>query len=252
MTRDLAVVTGATSGIGRAIAERLLRDGWVVVAVGRRPERLAELEGALALVVDVRDADAPERALALAAPQPGDRLLLINAAGETGPIGPVGEVDVEWMRSAYATNLLAPIAFTECFVPVMVRLGWGRVVNVSSASAFHPPAAIVSTYSTSKVALNFYTRSVAEQLAGTEVAAVAIHPGDVRTEIWDSIAGQSGAIGAAGAALHLAAKRILSDGGDDPALAADLIERIIAQSAESVNGRFLWIEGGLQEPFDGF
>lgn len=248
-----AVVTGATSGVGRAIAENLLASGYRVVVVGRREHLLRQLvekypNTAVALAADVTDPETARRALALAALDPTDHAVLINAAGETGPIGPAGSVDLAWWTSSTATNLLAPVYFTETFIPALLACRSARIINVSSAQAFHPPTAIVAAYATHKVALNFYTRCVAEQLAGSEVAAVAIHPGDVGTEIWESIGSQADAMGEAAQSLRAAVARIVDGGGDDVDLAVELVHRIVGMPAAEVNGTFQWIEGGIQKP----
>lgn len=248
-----AVVTGATSGVGRAIALDLLARGVRTVVVGRREHLLATLvdehpDAALPLAADAADPATARAALELLAPRPDHDLLLVNAAGETGPIGPVGSVDLDWWASSTATNLLAPVYFTETFVPAMMAARSGRIINVSSAQAFHPPTAIVAAYATHKVALNFYTGCVAEQLEGTEVAAVAIHPGDVRTEIWDSIGSQADAMGEAGESLRAVVARIMEGGGDPLDKAVELVWRLVESPAAEINGTFAWIEGGIQKP----
>lgn len=249
----LAVVTGATSGVGRAISLDLLTSGYRVLLVGRRGQLLSELERqhtglAVPLQADVSHPETATRALELLGPGADDHVVVVNAAGETGPIGPVGAVDLAWWRSSTETNLLGPVYFTETFVPALARARSGRIINVSSAQAFHPPTAIVAAYATHKVALNFYTQCVADQLRGTNVAAVAIHPGDVYTEIWDRIEAQAKAMGAEGESLRDVVARITQGGGDSLDLVVKLVRRILSAPADEINGTFQWVEGGVQEP----
>jgi NAD(P)-dependent dehydrogenase (short-subunit alcohol dehydrogenase family) len=128
----------------------------------------------------------------------------------------------------------------------MIEAAWGRIVNVSSAASLHPPAAFNSAYSTSKVALNHFTRSLAVELARTGVTANVIHPGDIKTEMFEDIRDQAERFGVEG---YLNWVKWMDETGGDPVdKAADLVLRLMADEAASVNGRFLWIEDGLQKP----
>ena len=100
--------------------------------------------------------------------------------------------------------------------------GWGRIVNVTSAAALHPPGPLNSAYGTSKVALNQFTRHLAAELAGTGVTANVFHPGDVKTEIWADIRDQVAALGSDGRRLRAAGSTWVEEtGGDPPEKAAD-------------------------------
>jgi NAD(P)-dependent dehydrogenase (short-subunit alcohol dehydrogenase family) len=129
----------------------------------------------------------------------------------------------------------------------MIARGWGRIVNFSSAAALHPPGPLNSAYGTSKVALNQFTRHLAAELATSGVTANAIHPGEVKTEMWATVRDEAGSTGPIGAGYRQWAADVERTGGDDPQKAVDLVLRIITDPAE-INGKFLWIEGGLQTP----
>jgi NAD(P)-dependent dehydrogenase (short-subunit alcohol dehydrogenase family) len=130
----------------------------------------------------------------------------------------------------------------------MLDAGWGRIVNVSSAAALHPPGPLNSAYGTSKVALNQFTRHLAAELAGTGVTANVFHPGDVKTDMWGAIRDEANAMGEEGEAYRKWVSWVEETGGDPPYKAAQLVLRLTGNEAASTNGQFLWIEDGLQDP----
>jgi NAD(P)-dependent dehydrogenase (short-subunit alcohol dehydrogenase family) len=130
-----------------------------------------------------------------------------------------------------------------------VDAGWGRIINFSSAASLHPPGPLNSAYGTSKVALNQFTRHLAAELAGTGVTANVIHPGEVKTAMWQAI--KSEAADAAGAEPYRQwAESVGNHGGDDPQKALALVEEIIDGKHAHTSGQFLWIEGGIQTPIE--
>jgi NAD(P)-dependent dehydrogenase (short-subunit alcohol dehydrogenase family) len=130
----------------------------------------------------------------------------------------------------------------------MIDQGWGRIINVSSAAALHTPGPTNSAYATSKVALNHFTRHLAAELAGTGVTANVIHPGEVKTEMWADIRDQAGKLGPEAEGYRRWAQRVGETGGDPPEKAAALVYNLLGDAAATINGQFLWIEGGLQAP----
>ncbi|MFC0529322.1 SDR family NAD(P)-dependent oxidoreductase [Phytohabitans kaempferiae] len=250
-----AVVTGASGTIGGAIAQALAGAGHPVVAVGRDVRRLAALRdrveadgGACATVVaDVTEPG--EWAAGLADRIAGEsRLVLVNAAGVHGALGPVAETPAgEWTR-VFGTNLFAAVAAVRALVPRMVAAGWGRVVNVSSAAGVAPAGPFNAPYATSKAALNRFTAHLAAEVAGTGVTAHAIHPGDV-------VSGMHGEIARMAAAEpRLAGYRAWAEatdaGGTDPEAAGRLVLRLLDDAyAEGHNGWFLWPDGDPRQPF---
>jgi NAD(P)-dependent dehydrogenase (short-subunit alcohol dehydrogenase family) len=130
----------------------------------------------------------------------------------------------------------------------MIAQGWGRIVNVTSAAALHTPGPANSAYGTSKAALNQFTRHLASELKGTGVTANMIHPGDVKTEMWAYIKDAAERLGPVAKAYTQWADWVEQTGGDDPEKAADLVADLMNDDTADVNGRFLWIEDGLQAP----
>jgi NAD(P)-dependent dehydrogenase (short-subunit alcohol dehydrogenase family) len=178
----------------------------------------------------------------------GPPTIVINAAGVFGPIQPVIESDPARWIETLAINTIGPYLVCRIFLPGMLAAGWGRIVNFSSAAALHVPGPLNSAYGVSKVALNQFTRHLAAELEGSGVTANAIHPGEVKTAMWAAIRDESLSAGQAGAPYRSWADSVGRSGGDDPQKAVDLVLKLVGDSPDPPNGRFLWIEGGLQTP----
>lgn len=252
----VAVVTGASRGIGRTVAVGLAHQGVRVVLVARGAEQLQvtktmidEAGGAAwVLPADLGQPTAVEELKAQVLAQVGAPSILINAAGIFGPIQLIKESDpVRWIETLQ-TNTIAPYLTCRAFVGGMIDQGWGRIINVSSAAALHTPGPTNSAYATSKVALNHFTRHLAAEIAGTGVTANVIHPGEVKTEMWADIRDQAGKLGPEAEGYRRWAQRVGETGGDPPEKAADLVYKLLSDEAATINGQFLWIEDGLQTP----
>lgn len=132
--RGIAVVTGASSGIGRAVARRLVIDGYVVIAAARRQERLDELAaqiGCRTLRCDVTNPDDVTR-LARSA---GERVtLLVNNAGGAVGLEPVAQADLAAYRTMFETNVLGTVAVTKALLPALIASGAGTIITVTSTA----------------------------------------------------------------------------------------------------------------------
>ncbi len=252
----IAVVTGASRGLGQRVAWRLSQLGADVALLARSEAALQHLQqkmaahGArtLAVPVDVGDPQSVHRAKGVIERDLGIPSILVNAAGVFGPIDLVKDSDPAAWIETMRINTIGPYLTCRAFVGGMMDRGWGRIVNVSSAAALHEPGPINSAYGTSKAALNQFTRHLASELKGTGVTANAIHPGDVKTDMWEYIKGASQRLGSAAEAYSKWADWVQETGGDDPEKAANLIADLMSENAAGVNGRFLWIQDGLQSP----
>ncbi len=192
-SRPLALVTGASSGIGRALAERLARDGYDLIVVARRRERLealaAQLRAAPGAEVEVLVADLTE---------PGDvarverrvaaeeRLsLLVNNAGFSG-YGPFPEIDPDVMRGVIAIHVTTPVTLIRAALPGMIARGAGAVVNVASLLSLSGPLRLGmsgrATYAGAKSFQLVFTQALAAELEGTGVRAMVCLPGMVESE----------------------------------------------------------------------
>ncbi|WP_088319665.1 SDR family oxidoreductase [Kineosporia sp. R_H_3] len=184
--RPVALVTGATAGIGNAFARRLAADGHDLVLVARDAVRLGEvkeqLRAAHGVEVEVISADLTDRVqLERVADRVRDAArpvdVLVNNAG-FGPKQRIHEGDLDVEERLVAIMVTAVLVLTHAALPGMVARGRGTVVTVSSVAGFMPGG----TYSAAKAWATTFTASVAAQTAGTGVRAVALCPGFVRTE----------------------------------------------------------------------
>ena len=253
--RGTALVTGASRGIGRAIAEGLGREGWRVALVSRSAEALelvaedltAAGGDAKGFAADVRQPDEVDRLRAAVEAWAAPPTVLVNAAGVFGPLEGVTQSDPDDWITTLQVNVIGPYLTCRAFAPPMVAAGWGRIVNVTSASSLHTPGPLASAYQTSKAALNHMTRHLAAELHGTGVTANVLHPGDLRTDMWADIRERANAIGEPGAAYAQWCAWVEETGGDPPEKAVRVVLDVIASDG-STTGAFLWIEEGLQPP----
>lgn len=252
----VAVVTGGARGLGRAIALGLASRGARVVAVARSTDQLLEAErlavdlpGSLVgLTCDVADQVAVERMARRVVEELGPPTILVNAAGVFGPIALVRDADpAEWQRTIMV-DAVSAFFTVHALVGGMLDAGWGRIVNVSSAAALHPPGPINSAYGTAKAALNQFTRHVASEVAGTGVTANVIHPGDVKTAMWADIRERVAGMGAVAENYVAWADWVEATGGDPPEKAVALVLRLTSDAGGSINGMFCWIDDPLQAP----
>ena len=188
--RPVALITGASSGIGHATALALAASGWVVYGAARRVDRMQELEasGCHVLEMDVTD-DASLRAGV-------DRILteqhrldvLVNNAGY-GSYGALEDVPIDEARRQFEVNVFGLARLTQLVLPTMRALGRGRIINVSSIGGrIYEP--IGSWYHATKFAVEGLSDSLRIELAPHGIDVVIIQPGPIRTE-WNTISRRS-------------------------------------------------------------
>ena len=252
----VAVVTGASRGVGRRIAVRLGQLGAAVALLARGEAGLEDTrqdlaaKGARALVVpvDLGKPHSVQQVKGVIEGELGIPSILVNAAGVFGPIDLIKDSDPAAWIETIMINTVASYLTSRAFVGGMIDAGWGRIVNVTSAAALHDPGPVNSAYGTSKAALNQFTRHLASELKGTGVTANVIHPGDVKTAMWADIKAGAERLGSGADAYTQWVNWVRETGGDDPEKAADLVEELTRDDAAQINGRFLWIRDGLQSP----
>ena len=179
--RPSAVITGASKGLGRALADALTKRGWHLVLDARTPGALAdELPGAVVLRGDVTDAG--HRAEVAAAIERAGRLdLLVNNASDLGPspLPALAEYPLQTLRRVYEVDVVAPLALTQILLPHL-RESAGIVVNLSSDAAVEPYPTW-GGYGSAKAALDHLSAVLAVEEPGLSVYAV--DPGDMRTDM---------------------------------------------------------------------
>jgi NADP-dependent 3-hydroxy acid dehydrogenase YdfG len=179
-TSRVALVTGASSGIGAATVRSLATAGYDVVAAARRVERceaVAKEVGGRALRLDVTD---PDSVAELAESVPAVSVVVNNAGGALG-LEPVAEADEENWRQMYETNVLGVMRVTKALLPALERSGDGHIVVVGSVAGVevYPGGA---GYTAAKHAANAVTRTLRLELLGKPIRVSEVAPGMVETE----------------------------------------------------------------------
>ncbi|WP_434722362.1 oxidoreductase [Mesorhizobium sp. RIZ17] len=173
-----AIVTGASSGIGRASAEALARAGFTVFGTSRRKSDSGP-DGVVMLACDVTDGDAVSALVSTVLSQTGRIDLLVNNAG-VGLLGGAEEFSVPQVQALFDVNLFGVIRMTNAVLPSMRRLGQGRIVNVGSVLGL-VPAPYSAHYSAVKHALEGYSESLDHEVRAFNVRVSVVEPAFVRT-----------------------------------------------------------------------
>ncbi|HET9873579.1 MAG TPA: SDR family NAD(P)-dependent oxidoreductase [Propionibacteriaceae bacterium] len=179
-TQALAVVTGASSGIGAATARRLAADGYLVVCAARRADRIAKLAdevGGIAVTCDVTD---PASVTALAESTMGRCSLLVNNAGGAFGLEPVAQADLDAWSSMYATNVLGATAVTKALLPSLIA-NQGQVIFITSVAADGPYEGGAG-YCGAKAAERAVVGAMRLELVDQPVRIAEVSPGMVHTE----------------------------------------------------------------------
>jgi NAD(P)-dependent dehydrogenase (short-subunit alcohol dehydrogenase family) len=223
-TNQIALVTGASGALGRVVARRLLAAGARLVLPDREPEKLRELfpeaggDAVLAQACDVTDPAAVEALVHAAVERFGRIDMVCNVAGGFRGGQPVHESDVETWDFLMNLNSRAVFLVCRAVVPVLLRGGGGRIVNVASRGALAGDAG-VAAYSASKAAVLRLTESLAAELKAQGVRVNAVLPGTIDT----------------------AANRAAMPGAEtsrwvDPEALADVILFLLSDGARAVHG----------------
>jgi NAD(P)-dependent dehydrogenase (short-subunit alcohol dehydrogenase family) len=238
MSTRVALVTGASRGIGRATAIALGNAGFVVGVVARSAtdledtRLLVEETGTLsvAAVADVTAARAMAHAVEEIEQAAGPITVVVNNAGSLRAIGPLWEADPEDWWADVSTTLAGAYNCCRQIVPQMIERGEGRIVNVSSYAGTRP-APYQSGYACAKAALNSFTESLAAELDDQGVSVFGVAAGFTRTEMTDQLTSSE------------AGRRWLPDAGSgrvvDAEQTAQLIARLAGGEADDLSGRLL-------------
>jgi short-subunit dehydrogenase len=178
----VALITGASSGIGAATAIALAQAGTRLILTGRDQDRLAAVAArtrGLALAADLAEPDGPDRLIESALAQAGQIDLLISNAG-AGWAGPIGDLPGSKATELLTLNLLAPIQLARLVAPGMAERGSGRLIFVSSIAGM-TGVRHEAVYAATKAGLNYLAESLGYELAGTGAGVSVVLPGVVDT-----------------------------------------------------------------------
>ncbi len=230
------LITGCSTGIGRATAARLNRAGWTVYATARRSETLGELAaaGCRTLPLDVVDESSRQEAVRRIEAECGVVDVLVNNAGY-GQIGAVETLTLERLRQQFETNVFGAIRLTQLVLPGMRRQGWGKIVNISSIAAkmVYPGA---GAYHASKSALEALSDAMRFELRPFGVDVILIEPGLIQTHFAETVTTNmepdTGPYAAFNAAIAQATKnmyanRLFNALGGEPDTVAVVVEKAL-------------------------
>jgi short-subunit dehydrogenase len=212
-----ALVTGASRGIGRAIAEALLRSGAEVIGTSRDPASIPaadRLDGVRWLALELRDPASIQKCAAAA----GDVDVLINNAGGS-QIGPVEELPLERMKSLFEMNLFGTIRLTQLVLPGMRARRSGSIISIASFAAV-TPVPFLSSYAATKAALVAVFTGLRHEVAPWGIRVSVVAPFDVHTTIPLDVAySRSSAYLASIERVHARRDQTLANGPDPSVIA---------------------------------
>jgi len=190
------LITGSSTGIGRATAEMLAGSGWTVYASARRLESVRDLEqrGCKILTLDVCDEASMRAAVAQVEAAEGAVGVLINNAGY-GQEGPIEEVPMAEVRRQFETNVFGLTRLTQLVLPGMRRQGWGKIVNLSSMGGrlTFPGGGF---YHATKHAVEALSDALRFEVAGFGIDVIVIEPGPIKTQFGDTAINSIKSVGA--------------------------------------------------------
>ncbi|MBQ3360468.1 MAG: SDR family oxidoreductase [Microbacterium sp.] len=235
----VALVTGGGSGVGRATAVKLSREGYQVVIVGRDGAKLDETATLAAGIVSIPADMGSETEASRVVQEIEDRFgrldALVNAHGVIGPVKPLEELDENDWLSTIQINLMGPIRTLSAAIPALERAG-GAVVNVVSINALQAEP-WVAPYGVTKSGLLGFTQYAAMELAGRGVRVNAVLPGWVRSPMSDPFFDE----------LGLAGKKIstnLLGRPAEPEEIAEVISFLVGPGASFISGEGIVADGG--------
>jgi len=192
MTSKAVLITGCSTGIGRATAERLAQDGWTVYATARRLESIEDLKarGCKLLELDITDEASAAAAVAAVEEAEGAVGVLVNNAG-INELGAIETVPLDRVRRLFETNVFGMIGMCQRVLPGMRRQRWGRIVNVGSMNGrFTWPG--MGHYCATKHAIEAISDALRHEVRPFGVAVSLIEPGFVKTTFGDTAAARRG------------------------------------------------------------
>ncbi|MFC4058511.1 SDR family NAD(P)-dependent oxidoreductase [Planomonospora corallina] len=260
LTGRVAVVTGASKGIGLAVVRTLLAEGARVVAASRKSSaELDALAGAnlVHVPVDLMDPEAPGRVVERAVEEFGGLDVLVNNAGGPPPgvslprFGFLTPTDDDW-REMFEFNLFSAVRAIRAAIPVMLGRGGGAIVNVSSVLA-RQPAPMNVDYNAAKAGMNTLTKVLSEEYGPQGIRVNTVSPGPVLTAWWteeggaaDIIAGQAGTDresvlrNVAPEMMNLTIGRLV-----DPQEIADMVALLASPRSAGTTGAEFAVDGGF-------
>lgn len=248
---SIALVTGASSGIGEAIAKQLLADGFIVYGAGRRVEKMASLkeQGAITVKLDVTQEDDIVRVVDRIQKEHGGVDVLVNNAG-FGSYGAMEDTSIEDVEYQFDVNLFGVARLTKAVLPYMREKGSGYIVNISSMGGkIYTP--LGSWYHATKHALEGWSDCLRLELAPFGIHVVIIEPGVIQTEFGSAMLGpmmeRSGnsAYWKMARDVESATKKLYGKGGGSP---PSVVAKTVSKALKSRKPKTRYVVGKLAKP----
>jgi NAD(P)-dependent dehydrogenase (short-subunit alcohol dehydrogenase family) len=248
LTGQVIVITGASRGLGEAVANRLVRDGAHLVlgardaaalesvADGILPLRATDDQQVVHQRTDVADPGDVKRLVERATQITGRVDALISNAGVYGPMGPSEEVAWDEWVQAININLMGTVLACRAVVPVMRRQGGGKIVLLSGGGATAPLPRL-SAYAASKAAVVRFGETLAQELKADNIAVNSVAPGALNTRLLDQVLGAGP--DTVGPEFHARALRQQETGGTPLETPAELIAFLVSSASDGISGRLL-------------
>ncbi len=253
LSGKIAVVTGASKGIGLAVTRALAAEGVSVVAGARSVDSLTDLDTETpvhAVAVDLTSPEGPARLIDDAIGVYGGLDILVNNVGSVRPHvgGFLTITDEDWV-SAFTVNLLAAVRTTRAALPHLLERGSATIVTISSVNAFLPDPMIID-YTAAKAALTNFSKALSKELGPKGIRVNTISPGPVSTPLWlgpDGVAAVFAEAGGSDAATvaEQAVAGSVTGRFTAPQEVADLVLLLASDRAGNVTGSDFVIDGGL-------
>lgn len=226
MKSKVAIVTGASSGIGQAIAELLANSGYKVYGTSRKPAQATQLTYKM-IALDVNSQESIETALKEVIQIEGRIDLVVNNAGFGVAPGGAEESTIEQTKMIFDTNFFGIVRMTSAVVPYMRKQGGGRIINIGSILGLIP-APFMATYAATKHAVEGYSESVDHELRTRGIRVSVVEPGYTNTHFEANTLEVDAKIEEYSTARKALAKlsKIAVENGDDPKIVANVVLKV--------------------------